>query len=253
MKKEKIESLINDKLRKRENSICIYERNFMFCLAGQLYEQAPNRSPRKADVIMNKAKELFREQAYNDNEWYTVHVTSVKDFMKDLLYKIPEFEELNISQNEYDAGVKVDDENRGRFKFTSRYDVNTVDSWKNDFIDLDAFIGNVTRMLMAYDEIEDNDCFTCIHDKKVKNMEDIRKCNHCRRNRELKIVDNHEGTRQPKGKYAMACKYNCYKNKYICCCECDDKATCEKACQYSPEHCGNVYDQSKEKGVSHIE
>ena len=253
MKKEKIESLINDKLRKRENSICIYERNFMFCLAGQLYEQAPNRSPRKADVIMNKAKELFREQAYNDNEWYTVNVTSVKDFIKDLLYKIPEFEELNLSQNEYDAGVKLNDESRGEFHFSSRYDVNTADSWRNDIVDLDAFVSNVVRMLVAYDEIEDNDCFTCIHDKKVKNAEDIRKCNHCRRNRKLKIVDNYEGTRQPKGEFTMACKYDCFKNYYICCCECDDKATCEKACKHDPENCGNVYDQSKEKGVKHIE
>ena len=254
MKKEKIESLINDKLRKRENSICIYESNFMFCLAGQLYEQAPNRAPRKADVIMNKAKELFREQAYNDNEWYTVHVTSVKDFVKELLFKIPEFEELNLTQNEYDAGIKVNDKNRPKFHITSRYDVNTSESWRNDIVDLEAFIGNVVRKMQQYEEIErENDCFLCIHDKEKKNMEDVRKCNHCRRNRDIKIVDNFECTRQPKGNFTMACKYDCYKDYYICCSECKEKDTCSKACKHDPENCGNVYDQSKEKGVKHIE
>ena len=254
MKKEKIESLIEDKLNKRENSICIYERDFMFCLAGQLYEQAPNRAPRKANEIIRKAKELFREQAYNDNEWYTVHVTSVKDFVKELLYKIPEFEELNLTQNEYDAGIKVNDKNRPKFHITSRYDINTSESWRNDIVDLDAFVSNVVMKMQQYEEIErENNCFLCIHNKEVKTLDDIKKCEHCRRNKELNIVDNFECTRQPKGNFTMACKYDCYKNYYICCSECKEKDICSKACKHNPENCGNVYNQSKEKGVEHIE
>ena len=43
----------------RKETIVLYERDFAYCLAGQLFEQAPNRKPRKAEVIMQKALESF--------------------------------------------------------------------------------------------------------------------------------------------------------------------------------------------------
>lgn len=61
---------------------------------------------------------------------------------------IPEFVELNLSQVEFEKGISVNDETWPKFAFTSRYDVNTPESWKNDFIDLDAFIGNVHHRLI---------------------------------------------------------------------------------------------------------
>ena len=53
----------------RKETICISEQNLLFVIAGQLFYQAPNRQPRKAEIIMQKARDLFRENAFCDNEF----------------------------------------------------------------------------------------------------------------------------------------------------------------------------------------
>ena len=55
----------------RKETIRISERNLMFVVGGQLFDQAPNRYPRKVETIMQKLRDAFREEAYNDNEYYT--------------------------------------------------------------------------------------------------------------------------------------------------------------------------------------
>ncbi|QVK17751.1 hypothetical protein KHQ81_13000 [Mycoplasmatota bacterium] len=213
----------------RKETICLSERNLMFAIAGQLYDQAPNRQPRKADVIMKKVKEAFRKIAYNSNEFYTCEVDSKKlnEFIHNLLFSIDEFRELNLSQTEFDAGVKVDDPNRGKYKFTSRYDVETPDSWKTDFIDLDAFERNVLGnlyMLKHYGE----DCFCCTY-------EGTEKCNSCKSN--PKFGYHYKSSREPRGKYTFACQFDCFKSRYICCEECDEKNMCSKRCESKPDTC----------------
>ncbi|AJG98844.1 hypothetical protein LF65_02258 [Clostridium beijerinckii] len=218
----------------RKETITISERNLMFCVGGQLFSQAPNRQPRKAEIIMQKIKENFRKEAYNDNEYYTIMVSEedrgVYKYIDKLLKNIPEFVELNLSQIEFDKNISVDDENRPKFSFSTRYDKYDAESWKSDFIDLDAFIGNVVRNI--YTMIESGiDCFCCIHGNSDK-------CTECIVNPKYKI--NYECGREPKGEYTFACKFDCYKHRYICCEECSDKNSCVKKCDCNSKECGLV-------------
>ena len=59
----------------RKQTISISESDLMFTVAGQLYNQAPNRQPRKANIIMQKFRDAFREIAINYNEYYSLHRT----------------------------------------------------------------------------------------------------------------------------------------------------------------------------------
>jgi hypothetical protein len=62
----------------RTKTISISERILMFVIAGQMYDQAPNRQPRKADIIMMKVREAFRKDAYNGNEFYSLETAKDK-------------------------------------------------------------------------------------------------------------------------------------------------------------------------------
>lgn len=227
----------------RKETICISERNLMFVVAGQLYDQAPNRQPRKADEIMRGVRSNFRNDARcsNDNEWHYVYVEKDKtyEFVKSMLTSISAFQELNLTQNEFEAGIAVDDENRGKYKITTSYDKNDADSWKDDFIDLDAFIRNVDSRLHDIIDIE-SDCFLCIHqDKSSKSTLDCGsgdKCKTCCVNPNL--TNNFDGGRKPKGEYTFSCKYDCPKGKYICCEECEDNSTCGSVCDSHSADCG---------------
>jgi hypothetical protein len=215
----------------RTKTISISERNLMFVTAGQLFDQAPNRQPRKAEIIMQKVKDAFRKDAYNDNEWYAVDIPreDVYKYIKTLLMGIPEFVDLNLSQVEFDKNISVDDESRPKYSFTSRYDVETPETWRRDFIDLDAFIRNVHNRLLTLMEVE-QDCFCCKHTK-------TERCDTCLVNPILKY--NFECSKSPKGKYTFACKYDCPAHCYICCEECDKKDFCANKCDGISDTCGN--------------
>lgn len=215
----------------RTQTICISERNLMYCIGGQLFDQAPNRQPRKAEIIMQKVKEAFRKDAYNDNECYALEIPKDKSYewLKTLLMGLPEFVELNLTQVEFEKNISVDDENRPKFCFTTRYDKYDSESWKRDFIDLDAFIRNAHRMLMTLPEIQ-QDCFCCKHGKSEL-------CKTCLVNPDIKY--HFECCRAPKGKYTFACKFNCPEHYYICCEECDKKESCSHKCDGNSDSCGN--------------
>lgn len=227
----------------RQNTVLVSERTLLFAIAGQLFDQAPNRQPRKAEIIMQKVREAFRadKRCNNDNEWYSMRLPEkeVYQFIYDLLFATPEFQELNLSQIEYENGVSVDDENRGKYSFVTRYDKYDSESWKSDFIDLDAFIRNVERMFwIIYDS--EKDCFGCVNQpiNTESSLEsgNSEKCKMCLIN--PKHSNNFESRRIPRGKYTFACKYDCPKNRYICCEECDDKNNCEDKCDSKSNECG---------------
>jgi hypothetical protein len=180
---------------------------------------------------MQKIKDTFRKDAHNDNEFYSLEIEKEKayNYLKDLLMGIPEFVELNLSQVEFDKSISVDDESRPKYAFTTRYDKYDSESWKRDFIDLDAFIGNVRGRLFTLMEI-DQDCFCC----KNTNSE---LCATCLVNPNLKY--NYECSREPKGKYTFSCKYNCPAHCQICCEECEKKESCINVCDGKSETCGN--------------
>lgn len=222
----------------RKETISLCESDLMFVVGGLLFRQAPNGQPRKAEIIMKRVRDTFRERAFNDNEWYTVHVPidGINDYIEKLMFSIPEFEELNLSQLEYNNGVKVNDENRFKYSFSSAYDIYDKDSWKSDFIDLDAFVRNVVIELIDRMESKD-DCFCCVNDRSSA-------CKVCINNPKYK--NNYECCRNPKGKHKFACKYDCYRNYYICCEECNHKETCEHKCDSNSSECGQAINHIKE-------
>lgn len=77
------------------------------------------------------------------------------DELKELisrLHRIPEFKDWNLSRNERERGIKVDDPSRAPFAFTSRYGGGPTPD--NDFIDLDALTQNLVRFLWHQAESE---------------------------------------------------------------------------------------------------
>lgn len=232
----------------RKPSINLSERTLMFAIGGQLFTQAPNKQPRKAEIIMTKVRDEFRKNAYNDNEYYSMVLEedNLYGYVDKLLKDISEFEELNLSQIEYEKGITVDDESRPKYSFTSRCDKYDSESWKKDFIDLDAFIRNVVSniyMVMYYDE----DCFCCIYSGDDNQHEMCKTCNL-----NPKLTMNHEGSRAPKAKYTFACAHDCYFNKYICCEECNKKKICEHVCDSKSSECGQAMQHVNGKPVKTV-
>jgi hypothetical protein len=232
----------------RKETIVITERLLMFVIGGQLFCQAPNRQPRKVEIIMQKVKDAFRKDAYNDNEYYSIRIPEADsyNYIKSLLKGIPEFEELNLSQIEFDKHITVEDENRPKYKLTSRYDIETYESWKHDFIDLDAFIRNVHIRLLNISDMEE-DCFCCKHRNKKTDEPGDEICKVCLVNSSLK--NYHECDRQPRGKYTFSCKYDCFEQKQICCEECDKVEKCPKKCDGNSKICGNKIERTSLRPV----
>jgi hypothetical protein len=216
----------------RKENILLTERNLMYVVGGQLFDQAPNRQPRKTDIIMNTLRDNFRKLAVNDNEWYYIKIDiadkGLYKFIDKILKEIPEFNELNLNQIEFEKGISVDDESRAKYSFCSSYDLHTSESWKTDFIDLDAFVQNVVYNLSVL--IDDKDCTCCV------NTDKDNQCGGCKHNK--KFVNNYKGSREPRDKYTFACKFDCYRSYYICCEECPNKDECEHLCDAKSVSCG---------------
>lgn len=217
----------------RKELITITERTMMQAIGGQLFAQAPKYQPRKVDIIMKIFQDLFREDANKiEANWYELVIDEkeLNEYLHTRLMSIQEFRELNLSQIEYENNIDVDDENRSEYKFTSAYDVETEDSWRDDFVDLDAFVRNVKRNIyMIMDN--DRDCFLCKYNK----VENTSECEDCVLNSKLKL--KYEPYREPRGKYTFACKYDCKHNRYIGCDECDKKGDCRYKCNHSCKGC----------------
>lgn len=221
----------------RKKTFSLTESTLMMAIGGQLFDQAPNREPRKAEIIMKKVRDKFREKACNDNEFYTLNIPEdeLYDYIKNILMSIDEFRELNLTYIEYQNNVSVDDPNRTKYNFVTAFDKEDSESWKNDFIDLDAFVRNANRNIHMVND-SDRDCFFCIH-------KDTDKCGTCILNSKLKL--NYECSREPKGFYTFACKYDCFNNYYICCEECKEKTTCKHKCGSCSSDCGLAINHKK--------
>jgi hypothetical protein len=91
--------------------------------------------PRSADVIVEKLSKLLPE---------FIETTNMRAFVSDTIEQVPEICDWNLSQVEYQQGVKVDDERGGGFIFVSRYDGPKPEY---DFIDIDALKRNIAVSL----------------------------------------------------------------------------------------------------------
>ena len=229
----------------RKPTFRVTEDIFMEAVGGMLFRQAPNHQPRNVETIMVKVRDAFRAnpKCENVNEFRFMHVSSDEwmSFLKDMLWSIPEFLDLNLSQKEVEAGIKVDDENRQKFNFITREDVYDSESWKDEFIDLDAFLVNALNAICSLTTSE-ADCFGCSYDSK----DDLKKytherCKTCVRHHRYK--DNFTQAPLPKDGQTISCQIACMRGcGYTCCAECkpEKKSECDMVCTSEPVRCMQV-------------
>jgi hypothetical protein len=117
--------------------------DFIKYTIGEIYYLAPNHNPRGISEIREAIISGFMDGCKQLGEDFFYHEVALKDlykFISDILMPIEKFRELNLSQREFDNGIKIDDENRAEFVFTDRY--TTIPKY-DSFIDLDACIQNI--------------------------------------------------------------------------------------------------------------
>lgn len=239
----------------RQQSIRISERTFIEELAASIYGSAPNKQPRKIEIIMTKARDAFRNHpmCYNDNEFRTITLPEkeLNEQLREMLRGIEELCELNLSQVELEQGIKWNDPNRAGFKLVTRFDKHDSESWKTDFIDLDALIPNaISRMIWMTKEDSWRECSDCKNHRKgcspcgVGEPVEVTRCDTCVNN--PNHSDNYESKRLPKGVYTFACKFDCPECKYICCEECPKKEGCKHRCDGDSKTCGNAINHRSE-------
>lgn len=126
-------------------------------IAMWLYRLAPKHRPRKVDSIIDsvikymdntfttpmKSDPEFRTRDFEDKD-------SLYSYIDTMMKRIKEFRELNLTWREYVSGIDVDSPDRESVVvFTSMYSVKPADAWfEQDFVDLDAFVQDVTSSLL---------------------------------------------------------------------------------------------------------
>ena len=135
-------------------------------IAMWLYRLAPKYQPRKADIIMkhvnSRIDSVFDIPIKYDPEFKIKDFEDRNDlykFVDELMKNIKEFRELNLTWQEYEAGVDVDSPDRDEvIAFASMYDVKSSEDWyTKDFIDLDAFVQDVVYSVLLEEEADNND------------------------------------------------------------------------------------------------
>ena len=146
--------------------------------AGVIYRMHPYHKPENFDKLMDTLLEHLDTKAEIHKgkklTFIMLEYESINDFrkkLKEFLFEIKEFRQLNISKKLKDAGVEdIDDKRNSGIKVSTSYDVNTEDDKYTDFIDLDACIQNIVcsvDRIIQFDE----DCFLCKYAKEYGSME----------------------------------------------------------------------------------
>lgn len=154
---------------------------------GVIYRMHPYNKPENFDKIIDALLKYLDSKAETHNgrklTFILLEYESINDFEKKLrefLFGIKEFRQLNISKKLKDAGVEDinDDRNKG-IKFSDRYSVETEDKRYTDFVDLDACIQNIVcsvDRIIQFDE----DCFLCKYAKEYGSIEPgNQRCDTC--------------------------------------------------------------------------
>ena len=130
--------------------------DFIKAAVGNIYYQAPFNKPRKIDEIVEHITNYFIKNDISAHHYKQVFVdkNNMLEFVKAVLSDCKAFEELNLSQYEYERGVKVDDEVRLPFTFISaEFQLKP----KYDFVDLDACCQNIAYDLKKTVDEYDNE------------------------------------------------------------------------------------------------
>ena len=135
------------KNNKNIDKLLITESQLLAAVAYCGVNQDPYNLPRKLDTVLLKLKEKIRKEfpkIANDFYIKAFKVDEFKIWLDITLKSIPEFEEWNLSKDEYEKGITINDPNRGKYEFVSAF--STIQKDK-DFIDLDACIRNIGLMI----------------------------------------------------------------------------------------------------------
>lgn len=123
--------------------------------SGVITKMAPGMKPRNLQAIVDYIDKYFREEFKNRDDSYCVdnlvildiEEDEIYDFVDKLLKGCKEFNDLNLSQDEIDRGITVDDPSRLE-RITSKEPYLPLPKFYiHDFIDLDACIRNINKDL----------------------------------------------------------------------------------------------------------
>ena len=232
-------------------------RQLMGAYAKLLYEMSPGNKPFRADDIMTEAREAFQshmiKSCYDDLLIIKKDTKCLTNFFHELLEDKPGFHLLNYTKVQ--MRTKFSDEELATTPLAKIYEVmqtvpndglrilsayskaeTTQEEWDNDFIDLDAFIGNFTYELEKRAEPED--CFLCNYQHEGSVL-----CTRCHINDEFKSYYKHSNS-YCKG--STVCGVGCPRGLKICCEDCKKNevfskkyANCPYACDDTPDTCNN--------------
>lgn len=214
----------------RTDKLTISLKTIIKCISGTIYEMAPFNLPSKMDTIMKSVVHKLENicvDKYSHRYLYTTWFDFAQ-WIETNLMSCKEFRELNLSYNEVLQGIDVDDESRGGNRFTSMYDIDTEESMRDDFIDLDACISNILRAISH--ELEVTDCFLC------DNI-DTEKCMTCTLNKQYNNRYFHTPKPYDIDAHDRWCTYSCKYNYIICCADCVDNRTCTDRCNEDCDTC----------------
>lgn len=205
-----------------------YITDIIQSVAGNIYRMHSTHTPPNMDVLMSKFEDLLSKDcvpadAPRHSKTRYLHMTE-KEFSKWLqscLMSIKAFVNLNLSYREITEGVAVDDPSRPTVSFTSAYDIESEDSWKDDFIDLDACIRNIENEV--FKRSEEVDCFLC-------DYQNTERCAECTLNPKFSNKYCHKNT--PYGDHIMQwCEIGCPNGMAVCCKDCNKTENCLDVCK----------------------
>lgn len=225
-------------MKRSDLRFCITKRELVSMMAYVITDMAPDNRPYQMDTILSKIVDKIAELENNPVEMteesgetsilqakfdsflgdVQIAVFSESDISRhsiafQLAYyfvnSIPEIRALNLSMVEREAGIIDPDDTRrsGKYRVTTIYDKTDKDTWKTDFIDLDALVGNLSN------EFETVGKYYEYHIGVVK--EEI-----------IRIRKK----RYPRDGVRTCCARDCLMGYYICCVECKSKDTCAFSC-----------------------
>jgi hypothetical protein len=130
--------------------IIISEKSLLGTIAYWGCNQSPSGIPKNLIGVLNKVINILQDQwttILGEGDFKCLDLASeeVEGWVHNLLFSIPEFEDWNLSENEVIANVRVSDPSRDRHLLVGRY-IETPRA--DDFIDLDACVRNISRMLI---------------------------------------------------------------------------------------------------------
>ena len=225
-------------MKRSDLRFCISKRELVSKMAYIITDMAPDNRPYQMDTILSKIVDKIAELEDNPVEMTgesgetSIMQAKFDSFLGDVqiavfsesdisrpsiafqlahyfVNSIPEIRALNLSMVEREAGIIDPDDTRrsGKYRVTTIYDKTDKDTWKTDFIDLDALVGNLSN------EFESVGKYYEYHIGVVK--EEIMRTRK---------------KRYPKGSRRTCCEKDCLMGYYICCVECESKDTCAFSC-----------------------